>query len=79
VPDTGFSDDDIEKRLKLFCGEDYQMPVGQMPQLGLKLAKNELSMNCYNKCLSFSSFFIFLFLSSLRVWSAPKVSFKGCP
>jgi REP element-mobilizing transposase RayT/ribosomal protein S30 len=38
VPDTGFSDDDIEKRLKLFYGEDYKMPVGQMPLLRLKLA-----------------------------------------
>jgi hypothetical protein len=38
VSDTGFSDDDIEKRLILFCGRDYKMPAGQMPRLRLKLA-----------------------------------------
>jgi REP element-mobilizing transposase RayT len=38
VPDDGFSDDDIEKRLKLFYGKDYQMPNGQIPLLRLKLA-----------------------------------------
>jgi putative transposase len=38
VPDTGFSDADIEKRLKVFYGEDYNIPNGQMPLLRLKLA-----------------------------------------
>jgi REP element-mobilizing transposase RayT len=38
VPDDVFSDDDIEKRLKLFYGNDYQMPDGQIPLFRLKLA-----------------------------------------
>jgi hypothetical protein len=38
VPHTGFSDGDTEKRLKLFYGEDYKMPSGQMPLLCLKLS-----------------------------------------
>ena len=38
VPDAGFSNDDIEKRLMLFYGKDYKLPAGQMPLLRLKLA-----------------------------------------
>jgi len=38
VPDTEFSDDDIAKRLKLYYGQDYQLPLGQLPLLRLKLA-----------------------------------------
>ncbi len=38
VPDTDFSDDDIAKRLKLYYGQNYKLPVGQLPLLRLKLA-----------------------------------------
>jgi hypothetical protein len=41
VPDTDFSDDDIEKRLKLFYGKDYNMPAWQMPLLRLSLSNRQ--------------------------------------